>query len=162
VAAALAAVSACAGWAARADDPIGLPWAALELQSAALRARLDGKVQLAPFMSSSDHGASAGATMLSPGGWRASLFVTYFGSRYAPNDDALRLKPSSFVTARLSHQLAKDTRFTAEIFNVFDQRASGVDPLALSRPWSAYGMNESYLTDPTEPRGFRIRIGRTF
>ena len=162
MAAALAAVSACAGWAARADDPIGLSWSALELQSAALKARLDGRMQVLPFMSASDHAASAGATLLSPGGWRASLFVTYFGTRYAPNDDALRLKPSSFVSARLSHLIAKDTRFTVEAFNVFDQRSSGTDPLLLSRPWSAFGMHESYLTDPTEPRSFRIRIGWTF
>lgn len=162
MAAAIAAVSAAAGPAARADDPTGLSWSALELESAALKAQLDGKMQVAPFMASSDHGASAGATMLSPGGWRASLFVTYFGTRYAPTDDTLRLRPSSFVSARLSHLIAKDTRFTVEAFNVFDQRTPGADPLMLSRPWSASGMNESYLTDPGEPRSFRVRIGITF
>jgi hypothetical protein len=162
VAAALAAMSALAAWAARADDPIGLSWSALELQSAALKARLDGKMQVVPFMSAADHGASAGASMLSPGGWRASLFVTYFGSSYAPNDDVLRLKPSSFVSARLSHLVAKDTRLTMEAFNVFDQRSAGADPLILSRPWNAFGLNESYLTDPAEPRSFRIRLGWSF
>ena len=162
MAATITAVSALAAPAARADDPIGLSWPALELQSAALKARVDGRMQVVPFMAATDHSASAGATMLSPGGWRASLFITYFGSRYAPGDDALRLKPSSFVTARLSHLVARDTRFTMEVFNVFDQHSSGSDPLELARPWSGFGVNESYLTDPGEPRGFRIRIGRTF
>jgi len=163
VAAAFAAVSALAASAVRADEPIGLSWSALELQSAALKARIEGRAQVVPFLSSAgEHGASAGATVLSPGGWRASLFVTYFGPRFGPGDDALRLKPSSFVTARASHLIAKDTRFTAEIFNVFDQRSAGADSLALTRPWSGLGLNESYLTDPAEPRGFRLRIGKTF
>ena len=162
MAAALAAVSAFAGWAARADDPIGLSWSALALQSAALKARLDGKMQVAPFMSASDHGSSAGASLLSPGGWRASLFVTYFGSRYAPGDDVLRLKPSSSVAARLSYPIARDSRFTMEIFNVFDHRSDSADPLALARPWTSFGLSENYLSDPAEPRGFRIRIGKSF
>ena len=162
MAATITAMSALAASAARADDPIGLSWSALELQSAALKARVDGTVRVVPFMAAGDHSASAGATVLSPGGWRASLFITYFGSRYAPDDDALRLKPSSFVTARLSRLVAKDTRFTMEVFNVFDQRSSGGDRLELARPWSGFGVNESYLSDPAEPRGFRIRIGRSF
>src|SRR5262249_17788723 len=157
----LAAMSVFAASAARADDPVGLSWSALELQSAALKARIEGRSQVVPVLSAADHAASAGATLLSPNGWRASLFVTYFGPRFAPGDDALRLKPTSFVTARLSHPVARDTRFTMEIFNVFDQRAASADPLALARPWSALGMHEGYLTDPAEPRGFRIRIGRS-
>ncbi len=156
MAAALAAVSALA---ARADDPIGLSWSALEMQAASL----DRRWAVLPYASQpGSHAASAGATILSPGGWRASLFVTRFAPAYGPTDDALRLTPASSVNARLSRPVARDTRFTFEVFNVFDRRGPGADFLTLTRPWTAPAMNESYLTDPAEPRGFRIRIGRTF
>lgn len=159
MAAGLAAVSAFAALPAAALDPIGLSWSALEMQAAALQR---GWTVL-PYASSPDpHAAAAGATMLSPGGWRASLFVTRFAPSFGQADDTLRLKPTSFVTARLSHFVAKDTRFTLEVFNVFDHRSQGADFLALTRPWSVPGMNENYLSDPAEPRGFRVRIGRTF
>jgi hypothetical protein len=159
VAAAVAAVSALAAPKAGAVDPVGLSWSALEMQSASLHR---GWIVLPYADEPGPHAASAGATMLSPGGWRASLFVTHFAPSLGPADDTLRLKPTSSVNARLSHPVAKDTRFTLEVFNVFDRRSPGTDFLTLARPWSAPGMNESYLTDPGEPRGFRIRIGRTF
>ena len=105
---------------------------------------------------------SAGATLKAPNGWRASLFVSSFGSRQPVEDNAARVKLSSFVNARLSRNLSKQTRVSVEIFNIFDHRLDNVDYFSTTRVWAQPGAGDNFLFNPAEPRGFRIRLRTSF
>jgi len=134
VAAALVAASALAAGTASAGEPYG----------------------------AAERNATAGATMKAPNGWSASLFVSSFGSRQAVEDNAVRAKSSSFVNARLSRNLSKQTRVSVEVFNIFDHRLGDVDYFSTTRVWAQPGAGDNFLFNPAEPRGFRIRLRTTF
>jgi hypothetical protein len=107
-------------------------------------------------------GLSAGATMKAPNGWSASLFVSDFGSRQAIEDVAVRTRSSSFVNARLSRNLSRQTRVSLDVFNIFDHRLGSVDYFSTTRVWAQPGAGDNFLFNPAEPRGFRINLRTTF
>ena len=105
--------------------------------------------------------AQAGTTVTVPSGWRASLFVSHVAPSTTLQDDSFRIRPSTFVSARLSRPIAKGTRLSFDIFNIFDQRARDLDYLALSRT-GVPASPENFLFAPGEPRGFRINLRKAF
>jgi len=107
-------------------------------------------------------GLSAGATMKAPNGWSASLFVSSLDSRQILEDDPARRKSSSFVNARLSRNLSRQTRISVDVFNVFDHRSGNVDYFVTTRVWAQPGAGDNFLFNPAEPRGFRIKLRTTF
>jgi hypothetical protein len=134
---------------------------ALDVRAAALRARFaDGAAGYVP--GAADRGMSAAATMRVPNGWTAMLLVNYLGRRHASEDGGVSVKPSSFVNARLSRNLSKSTRVTFDVFNVFDRHARDIDALSAARFWNQPGAADSFLFNPAEPRGFRIKLRTTF
>jgi hypothetical protein len=135
-------------------------WLTLDLQAWALRAHLaaDG----ARDFPAAERGASAAATMRVPNGWTASLLVNYLGRRPVAEDGGASLRASSFVNARLARSLGKSTRVTFDVFNVFDRRMRDVDYLSTTRVWNTSGATDSFLFNPAEPRGFRIKLRTTF
>ena len=151
---------------ARADEPVGLrydpaSWVSLELQAVTWHPRFaPGDLEYVP--GAVERSGSAGATVRYSSGWSASLFVSYFGRRQSLAENAVSLKPSSFVNARLSRNLSKNTRVTFDVFNVFDQRIGSVDYFSASHARSPAGAGESFLFNPDEPRGFRVRLRTTF
>lgn len=135
-------------------------WLTLDFHASALKTRFaDGASEYVP--GAAERNVSAAATMRLPNGWTTSLLVNTFGSRLAADDGAARLKATSFVNARLARNLSKATRVTFDIFNVFDQRVSDVDYFSTTRIWSQPGA-DSFLFNPAEPRGFRIKLRTTF
>ena len=137
-----------------------LDWLTLDLQAASLHARFaDGAAEYVP--GAAERNASAAATMRMPAGWSGSLLVSYLGKR-AGVDDSASLRASTFVNARLTRSLSKDTRMSFDVFNVFDQKLRDVDYLSASRASSSFGGNDNYLFNPAEPRGFRIKLKTTF
>ena len=106
--------------------------------------------------------ASAGATLRVPNGWSASLFVSSFGREQSVETDSPRHKASSFVNGRLSRNLSKKTRVTFDVFNVFDRRLGNVDYFATTRVWNQPGAGDNFLSNPLEPRGFRVKLRTTF
>ena len=106
--------------------------------------------------------ASAGATLRVPNGWSASLFVSSFGREQAVESDSPRGKASSFVNGRLSRNLSKKTRVTFDVFNVFDKRLGNVDYFGTTRVWNQPGAGDNFLSNPLEPRGFRVKLRTTF
>ena len=148
LASALAAPAACAR---DADDPNGL-W---------LGGRFDPFGAREYLRSTTERNASAGATLHAPSGWTASLFVSSFRPD-ALQDDTARLKPSSFVNARLSRKLSKNTRVSFDVFNIFDRRADNADYFSTSRAWNQPGASDNFLFNPAEPRGFRIKLRTAF
>ena len=109
-----------------------------------------------------ERSASAGATLRTPMGWSATLFVSSLGPGRGTDDGALKLKSSTFVNARLGRNLTKNTRVTFDVFNVFDQRTGNLDYFATARAWNPGGVGDNFLFNPAEPRGFRIKLRTTF
>ena len=137
------------------------PWLAFDIRAAVLRARFgDGAHEYIP--GAAERNASAGATLKVLNGWNASLFVSYFGARAPVDDEGARLKSTTSVNARLSRNLTKSTRVTFDVFNVFDQRGGDIDYFSTTRVWSQPGAGDSFLFNPAEPRGFRIKFRTTF
>jgi hypothetical protein len=133
----------------------------LDFDATVLRARYaDGAAERIP--GAAERFASAGATLTPSRGWKASLFVTYFGSRPAVNDDRAHQRSSSFVNARLTRDLSKKTRVSVDVFNIFDKRVGDVDYFSATRLWSQPGAADNFLFHPAESRGFRVRLRTTF
>ena len=101
--------------------------------------------------------AAAGATTTT-GGWRASLYVT----RPQAKEEPALLRGSSTVGARFSRSIARNTRLSVDVFNVFDSPAAALDPLALTRAGARTSIAENYLFHPGEPRGVRVGISIRF
>lgn len=106
--------------------------------------------------------ATAGATLRPSRGWSASLFVSYFATRDTADDEGERLRASTLVNARLTHNLSRKTRVSLDVFNVFAQSIGAIDYHAASRLWGRPGMADDFLFHPAEPRGFRVRLRTTF
>jgi outer membrane receptor protein involved in Fe transport len=134
-------------------------WLALDLNAMMLRARFaDGGAEYVP--GAAERNASASATVRGYG-WSASLLVSYLGKR-SGIEEAASLRASTFVNARLSRSLSKNTRLSLDVFNLFDQRLRDVDYFSASHLASAFGPADSYLFNPAEPRGFRLKLRTTF
>ncbi len=135
-------------------------WATVDLHVSALRARFDDGLG-ERVAGAAGRTISAATTVRTPSGWTASLLVNSLGARDA-SDDAIRVKPSTFVNARLSRNLSKRTRLSLDVFNIFDRRTGDVDYFSAARLWSNPGAADSFLASPTEPRGFRVKLRTTF
>jgi hypothetical protein len=107
-------------------------------------------------------GITAAASLRVPNGWTASLLVNYLGRAPASEDGGGSSRASSLVNARLARNLSKDTRISLDVFNVFDQRVGGVDYLSGAHSWNQPGASDSFLFNPAEARGFRIKLRTTF
>jgi outer membrane receptor protein involved in Fe transport len=134
-------------------------WVALDFNATMLHARYaDGAAEYVP--GAAERNASASATVRGYG-WSASLLVSYLGKR-SGIEEPVSLRASTFVNARLSRSLSKNTRLSFDVFNLFDQRLRDIDYFTASRMSNASGAADSYLFNPAEPRGFRLKLRTTF
>jgi outer membrane receptor protein involved in Fe transport len=111
--------------------------------------------------------SSATATLHIPSGWTASLLLTTLDPRSSPDralfdESAASLRSSTFVNGRLSRKLTPNARISFDVFNVFDQRVRNVDPFSSARLWEQSGASDSFLSNPSDPRGFRLKLRITF
>jgi outer membrane receptor protein involved in Fe transport len=104
---------------------------------------------------------SAGATVMVPNGWRASLFVSHLKAQPSLYEDLARIRPSTFVGARLSRPLSKTLRLSFDAFNIFDRKSADFDYFANLRGAPSFD-TENFMFSPGEPRGFRLGIRKTF
>jgi hypothetical protein len=139
----------------------GLPWLTLDADATWLDASYaDGAREAVPGAAS--RLATAGATVRPMRGWSASLFVSNFASGELGDGEGERLRSSTLVNGRLTHNLSKKTRVSLDVFNIFQQRIQAIDYHAASRLWGQPGMADDFLFHPAEPRGFRLRLRTTF
>jgi hypothetical protein len=139
---------------------VPVAWLAFDLQAAAFRARFrDGARER--LAAAAERTASAAATVYAPNGWTASLLVNSLGKRDSLTGET-RLRPSTFVNARIARNLSKTTRVSIDVFNVFDQGVGAVDYFSAARLGSGPAATDSYLFNPAEPRGFRVKVRTTF
>ncbi|MGZ5036192.1 MAG: hypothetical protein ACXWG1_11635 [Usitatibacter sp.] len=134
-------------------------WLSFDLEIAGLDARFDDGTSIP---GATRRIASAGATLHTPDGWTASLLVNSLGRRDSLVDDSTPVRQSTFVNARLSRNLSKRSRLSLDVFNIFDLRARNLDYFATSRLWDQPGAGDSFLFNPAEPRGFRVKLRTTF
>jgi len=134
-------------------------WLVFDLEVSGLRARFrDGT----PIPGATQRIASAGTSLRTSGGWTASLLVNALGRRDSLADDSLPVRTSTFVNARLSRNLDKRTRLSLDVFNIFDHHVANLDYFATSRLWDQPGAGDSFLFNPAEPRGFRVKLKTAF
>lgn len=134
-------------------------WLAFDLELSGLRARFgDGNA----IPGAARRIASAGTSLRTPDGWTASLLVNALGRRDSLADDSPPVRTSTFVNARLSRPVGKRSRLSLDVFNIFDQRVGNIDYFASSRLWDQPGAGDSFLFNPAEPRGFRVKLRTAF
>ena len=134
-------------------------WLSLELGIASLRTRFDNDTAIPR---GAERIASAGASLHTPDGWTASLLVSSLDRRNSFVEDDSPVRPTTFVNGRISRNLTKNTRMSFDVFNVFDQRLAGIDYFSASRLWDQPGAADSFLFNPAEPRGFRLKLKVAF
>lgn len=176
MAAVLAAASAIAACAARADGPHG-SWRTA-MQPGAVGALL-GKswveLDVASFAAPTSAGLGAGfgtvrgpqvriagATLRNLNGWSASLFVSRAARDDSSADESMTLADSTSVNARLARRIARHTTLTLDAFNLFDTRSAPMDEFVASKLWSPGGVPDDYLVHPGERRGVRLGIRWSF
>ena len=136
-------------------------WLALDFDAAAIRARhADGSGEA--IAGAVRRYGQAGATVRPARGWNASLFVTSFDARPSTDDDAMRVRSSSFVSGRITRHFGKSTRVSLDLFNLFDKRTGNIDHFSATRLWSYPGAADNFLFYPGESRGLRLRLRTTF
>ena len=106
-------------------------------------------------------GMNAGATVHNRI-WSASLFVSRATRMGFADDGAARLATSPVVNGTMSRLLSRDVRLTFDIFNVFDRTPAAADYFSASQLWQPTALSDTYLFHPGEPRGFRMRLRKTF
>jgi hypothetical protein len=102
---------------------------------------------------------SAGATVPEWRAWFGSLRVRYFGPRPLIEDNSVRSKASTTLSAEVGRAIAHWGRLSVEVFNLLDARVSDVDYYYASRlpGESADGVNDIH-THPQAPQTIRIRL----
>jgi TonB dependent receptor/TonB-dependent Receptor Plug Domain len=88
-----------------------------------------------------------------------SVGLRYFGPRPLIEDNSVRSKSSSLVSAKIGYHIASSWDVTLDVFNLFDSKASDIDYFYTSRlrgePQN--GIDDIH-THPVEPRSFRISL----
>jgi outer membrane receptor protein involved in Fe transport len=104
-----------------------LDWLKVDLDVAFTRARFHDDDPADRIPGAMETVVATGLTVDSESGWSGSLRWRYFGPKPLLEDDSVRSESSSFVTARLAHELPRGVQIGFEVFNLFDQEASDVD-----------------------------------
>ena len=106
---------------------------------------------------------SAGATVQDLGRFAGSLRLRYFGARPLIDDDSVRSRPSTTLSARASWRLARPYLLTVDVFNLTDARASDIDYYYRSRlPGEPMEGVADVHTHPLAPRTVRVGLTATF
>ena len=139
-------------------------WLLLDLDLAASTARYTG------FDPAGDHVpgavervASFGATVNDLGPWSGAFQLRYFGPRPLVEDNSVRSATTAIAYLRAGYRLDRRWRVTADVFNLFDRRASDVDYYYTSRlPGEpAEGVDDIH-THPVERRTLRLTLRAAF
>jgi TonB-dependent receptor-like protein len=124
---------------------------ALDFQASSVRARFaDGEREYVP--GAVEHNLTAAATLQPAKGWTTSVLANRLGSPGNGN---------TYLSARLAHEISKKTRVSLDVFNMLDRRPGNIDYFSASSIWTQPGA-DSYLFNPVEARGFRLRLRTTF
>jgi hypothetical protein len=103
--------------------------------------------------------ASAGLTVTPAGRWSGSLRWRYFGPRPLVEDNSVRSRGSSLVSAEAGVQVSRVWRVKADLLNLFDSRSSDVDYFYTSRlPGEPPAGLDGIHFHPVEPFTLRLAL----
>jgi outer membrane receptor protein involved in Fe transport len=106
---------------------------------------------------------SAGASVDNLHRTFGSLRWRYFGPRSLVEDGSVRSKATSLANLQFGYQPARQLRVTADLFNLFDTKASDIDYYFASRlPGEPPEGVEDRHFHPAVPRTFRLAATVTF
>ena len=138
-------------------------WLLLDLDLAASRARyttFDPAGQHVP--GALGKVASFGAAVNDAGPWSGAFQLRYFGPRPLVEDGSVRSATTAVGYLRVGYRIGRRWQLTADVFNVFDRRASDVDYNYASRlpGEQAQGVDDIHY-HPVEPRTVRLTLRAT-
>ena len=107
--------------------------------------------------------ASFGVTLNDLGPWSGAFQMRYFGPRPLIEDNSVRSSSTAMAYLRAGYRFDRRWQLTADVFNLFDHKASDVDYYYASRlPGEpAEGVNDIHF-HPGEPRTVRLTLRATF
>jgi outer membrane receptor protein involved in Fe transport len=107
--------------------------------------------------------ASFGMTLNDLGPWSGAFQMRYFGPRPLIEDNSVTSASTAIAYLRAGYRFDAHWQLTADVFNLFDRRASDVDYYYTSRlpGEAAQGVADLHY-HPVEPRGARLTLRATF
>ena len=107
--------------------------------------------------------ASFGATLTGLGPWSGAFQMRYFGPRPLIEDGSVRSAATAIAYLRAAYRLDRRWQLSADLFNLFDRKASDVDYYYASRlPGEpAAGVDDIHY-HPVEPRILRLTLRAGF
>lgn len=107
--------------------------------------------------------ASLGVSVDHRSGWFGSLRLRYFGPRPLVEDNSVRSRSTTLVNARVGYRIDRRTQLSAEVFNLFNTRASDISYFYTSRlPGEPVDGVDGVHLHPAESRSFRLFLTRRF
>jgi len=103
--------------------------------------------------------ASLGLTYAGPGRWLGAFELRHFGPRDLVEDGSQRSRATTLASLRVGWRVNHDVTLTADVFNLFDSRASDIDYVYTSRlPGElSEGVMDRHF-HPVEPRSLRVTL----
>ena len=97
------------------------------------------------------------------GPWSGAFQLRYFGPRPLMEDNSVRSSSTVIAYLRTSYRFNRRWQLTADVFNLFDRKASDVDYYYPSRLAGepAEGVNDIH-SHPGEPRTMRLTLRAAF
>jgi outer membrane receptor protein involved in Fe transport len=107
--------------------------------------------------------ASFGLTYDGTGPLFGQFQLRHFGPRDLTEDGVQRSDATTLASARIGWRITPDLTVTADVFNLFNKKASGIDYFYTSRlnGEPAAGVDDRHF-HPVEPRNLRITVGFRF
>ncbi len=137
------------------------PWLTLDADLAYSRGRFRDDDPAGDYIPGAVEGvASLGATFQNSGPLSASLRLRYFGPRPLVEDDSVRSRPSTTLSARIGYRINPRFSLTVDLFNLTNAKVSDIDYFYRSRlPGEPSEGVDDIHTHPLEP--FRVRASFT-
>ncbi len=141
-----------------------LPWLALDLDVALTRARFTNSDPAGNRIPGAPNAVvSAGIDLGGELGWYGGLRLRYFGPRPLIEDNSVRSRATTLVSARVGYAFENGFRVQLEGFNLLNAKASQIDYFYTSRLQGepAAGVDDRHF-HPVEPLAVRLTVAKTF
>jgi outer membrane receptor protein involved in Fe transport len=141
-----------------------LPWLSLDLDAAYTRARFTSADPVGDHIPGAVEGVlTAGIEIDHLGRWFGGVWLRYFGPRPLIEDNSVRSKVTTLLSARIGCRLTDSVRLHLDGFNLLDAKASQIDYFYASRLRGepAAGVSDIHF-HPVEPASFRVTLGAVF
>jgi outer membrane receptor protein involved in Fe transport len=134
-------------------------WLLLDADFAVSRARYSQDDPVGNYIPGSvERVASAGLSFSEYRSWFGRLQLRYFGPRPLIEDNSVRSGGTFLTSARLGYKLDARTRVLADVFNLFNRKASDIDYYYASQLRGEAAPVNGIVFHPVEPRTLRVSL----